>query len=214
VRGRQRSNGNEPFGAEGETLKGHRTGLGLGSGSAALLAVLAVGTHSTAGAAGAKGARDAAVERGRYLVTITGCNDCHTPFKMGPNGPEPDMARMLSGHPEGLRTPPPPKLAGPWLWVGTGTNTAFAGPWGVSYARNITPDELTGIGSWSQETFVKSMKSGRHMGVSRPIQPPMPWIWYSKMTDRDLQAIYAYLRTVPPIRNDAPDWEPPPGAKK
>jgi mono/diheme cytochrome c family protein len=193
-------------------VKSWNRGLLLGFGGAALFAALLIG--NSARAAAPKSDRGE-VERGRYLVTIMGCSDCHTPFKMGPNGPEPDMTRMLSGHPQGLHMPPAPKLPpGPWVWVGAGTNTAFAGPWGVSYARNLTPDELTGIGSWSEETFVKAMKTGRHMGVSRPIQPPMPWQWYAQLTDRDLKAIYVYLRTIPPIRNDAPDWQPPAEARK
>src|SRR5437870_2909027 len=82
--------------------------------------------------------------RGAYLVTIGGCNDCHTPLKMGPKGPEPDRDRMLSGHPQSLVMTPPPKQApnGPWMWSGAVTNTAFAGPWGISYARNLTPDKI------------------------------------------------------------------------
>src|SRR3954447_8402467 len=70
------------------------------------------------------------IARGQYLVTIGGCNDCHTPLKMGAKGPEPDMSRMLSGHPQHVPMPPAPKLPnGPWLWTGAATNTAFAGPW-------------------------------------------------------------------------------------
>jgi mono/diheme cytochrome c family protein len=154
------------------------------------------------------------VERGKYLVTVVGCNDCHTPLKMGATGPEPDMSRMLSGHPSDLVLPPPPKLPAdsPWGFVGTHTLTAFAGPWGISYAINLTPDENTGIGIWTEDMFVKAMKTGKHMGQSRTIMPPMPWPWYSKMTDEDLKAIYAYLRTVPPIVNQVPDYAPPPEA--
>jgi len=142
------------------------------------------------------------VERGKYLVTILGCNDCHRPYHMGPNGiPEPDMTKMLSGHPEGLKMPPAPKLPeGPWLWVGAATNTAFAGPWGVTYSINLTPDQNTGIGIWTEDMFVRAIKSGKHMGTSRMIQPPMPWPWYNKMTDEDLKSIYAYLRTIPAWR--------------
>jgi hypothetical protein len=144
------------------------------------------------------------IERGRYLVTIGGCNDCHTPMKFGPAGPEPDMDRLLSGHPEGLEMGPPPVTQGnPW-WLASNL-TAWAGPWGISYSFNITPDSLTGIGSWSEETFVKAMRTGRHMGVSRPILPPMPWQSIGKMTDSDLSAMYAYLRSVPPLRNKVPD---------
>jgi type II secretory pathway pseudopilin PulG len=153
------------------------------------------------------------VKRGAYLVTIGGCNDCHTPFKMGPNGPEPDMSRELSGHPESVVMPPAPKLPrGPWLWSGAATNTAFAGPWGVSFARNLTPERLTGIGIWNEETFIRTIRTGRHWGVSRPILPPMPWFNYAKMTDEDLKSVYAYLRTIKPIKNQVPDaiLAPPP----
>ncbi len=164
-----------------------------------------------AAAEAAKPAADA-VARGEYLVTIGSCNDCHTPFKMGANGPEPDMARMLSGHPEGMELPPPPPPSGPWIWTGAATNTAFAGPWGISYSSNITPDENTGLGIWTEEMFVKAMRTGKHFGQSRPILPPMPWNWIGKMTDDDLKAVYAYLRTVPPVTNHVPDPTPPPEA--
>lgn len=150
--------------------------------------------------------QQARVQRGQYLVTIGGCNDCHTPFKMGPKGPEPDMSRALSGHPESFPMPQPPKMGdGKWLWAGAATNTAFAGPWGVSFARNLTPDRLTGIGIWNEEMFMQTIRTGRHWGVSRPILPPMPWFNYAKMSDEDLRSVYAYLRTVKPVKNQVPD---------
>ncbi|MGH9324763.1 MAG: c-type cytochrome [Vicinamibacteria bacterium] len=152
---------------------------------------------------------DDAVSRGEYLVTITACGDCHTPFKMGPQGPEPDNTRMLSGHPEGATMARAPELPEPWLWLGAATNTAFAGPWGVTYAINLTPEEVTGIGIWTEEMFANAMRTGKHMGTSRTIMPPMPWPSYSKMTDEDLKAVYAYLRSIPPLRNQSPDYEPP-----
>src|SRR5262245_33382979 len=83
--------------------------------------------------------------RGEYLVRVVGCSDCHTPMKMGPQGPEPDMSRFLSGHPEHVGPLPAAQAQGPWLWAGAATNTAFAGPWGVSYAANLTPDQNTGL---------------------------------------------------------------------
>lgn len=152
------------------------------------------------------------VERGRYLVVLTGCSDCHTPMTMGENGPEPDMARFLSGHPEGLELPPAPTLEGAWMWVGSGSNTAFAGPWGTSYAFNLTPDENTGLGIWTEEMFVAALRTGKHMGQSRPIMPPMPWPALAQATDDDLKAIYAYLRSVPPIANRVPEYQPPAAA--
>jgi mono/diheme cytochrome c family protein len=147
--------------------------------------------------------------RGRYLVTIGVCNDCHTPLTMGANGPEPDMARMLSGHPQELEMPTPPALgSGPWAWVGAATNTAFAGPWGTSYAPNLTPDENTGIGIWTKDIFISTLRGGRHWGVARPILPPMPWQNYREMSDEDLDAVWTYLRSIPPVHNRVPDSQP------
>jgi hypothetical protein len=149
------------------------------------------------------------VAGGRYLVTVVGCNDCHTPMKMGKTGPEPDMTRMLSGHPEGMKLPPPPKLEAPWGLTGTSTLTAWAGPWGISYAMNLTPDDTTGMGIWTEDMFIRAMRSGKHMGTSRTILPPMPWPWYGKMRDEELKAIFAYLKSIPPIKNRVPDPTPP-----
>ena len=145
------------------------------------------------------------VERGRYLVTAMACNDCHTPLKMTDRGPEPDMSRMLSGHPEAMKMPAPPKLPeGPWLWLGGATNTAFSGPWGVSYAFNLTPDQNTGLGIWTEDMFIRAIRTGRHMGTSRQIMPPMPWPAFRNLNDADLKSIYAYLRTIPAVRNQVP----------
>ncbi len=110
----------------------------------------------------------AQILRGKYLLETGGCGDCHTPLKMGKNGPEPDVARLLSGHPEALVMPPVPKLpAGPWLVVSSATNTAWAGPWGVSFAANLTPDVDTGIGRWNSKQFADTMRLGKHHGVGR-----------------------------------------------
>lgn len=161
----------------------------------------------------AKGAGSAVVARGQYLVTAMGCNDCHTPWKMGEEGqPVPDMSRMLSGHPAGMPAPPPPKPEGPWIVSGSATMTAWAGPWGISYSPNLTPHETTGLGIWTEEMFIQALRSGKHMGQSRPIMPPMPWMWYGKLNDEDLKAVYAYLRSIPPIENLVPDYMPPAGA--
>lgn len=153
-------------------------------------------------------------QRGEYLVKIGGCNDCHTPFKMGPRGPEPDTTRLLSGHPSELVMPPAPALPAPWMWAGAATNTAFVGPWGVTYAANLTPEENTGMKVWTEEMFVSAMRTGKHMGVSRPIMPPMPWQAVAAMTDSDLKAVYEYLRSIPPIKNEVPAYAPPEIAEK
>src|SRR5499427_2134670 len=144
--------------------------------------------------------------RGKYLVNGIGCNDCHTPLKMGANGPEPDMTRFLSGHPEQMGALPAAKPQGPWLWAGAATNTAFTGPWGVSYAANLTPDQNTGLGIWTEDMFVRAMRTGRHMGTSREILPPMPWPAFRNASDSDLKAIYAYLRSIPAIKNQVPTY--------
>jgi hypothetical protein len=147
----------------------------------------------------------ARVDRGAYLVRIMGCNDCHTPWKMGARGPEPDMTRALSGHPADMVMPPAPTLPeGPWVWVGGATNTAFAGPWGVSFSANLTPDPETGLGKWTQETFMTALRTGRHEGKGRPILPPMPWPMYGQANDDDLGAIFAYLQSLPPTKNRVP----------
>jgi Cytochrome c len=146
------------------------------------------------------------VARGKYLVNTSGCHDCHTPFKMGEKGPEWDMSRMLSGHPQDLQMPPAPKLPeGPWLVVSAATNTAHAGPWGVSFTANLTPDADTGIGDWTFQNFKDTIRTGRHLGRGRAILPPMPIPVYSQMVDRDLEAIYSYLRTIPPVKNKVPE---------
>ena len=149
------------------------------------------------------------VARGKYLVTTSGCNDCHTPWKMGSAGPEPDMSRMLSGHPEKLDLPAPPPPAGPWIVAAAATNTAWSGPWGVSFTANLTPDPETGLGKWTLRNFRDTIRTGRHMGRGRPILPPMPIPMYKHFTDEDLEAIYSYLRTIPPVQNRVPEPLPP-----
>ena len=161
-------------------------------------------------AAADRAERKERVERGRYLVETGGCGDCHTPWKTGPRGPEPDTARLLSGHPESLRMPPPPRLpAGPWAVVASATNTAWSGPWGVSFTANLTPDEETGLGLWTARQFADTMRTGRHLGIGRPVLPPMPIPAYRHFRDEDLQAMFAYLRSLPPIRNRVPAPLPP-----
>jgi len=148
--------------------------------------------------------------RGRYLVDTGGCGDCHTPLKVGKNGPEPDVTRLLSGHPEALKMPPAPKLpAGPWLVTVAATNTAWAGPWGVSFTANLTPDVGTGLGGWSAKQFADTMRTGKHLGVGREILPPMPIPAYKNFNDVDLEAIFAYLQSIPAVKNRVPTPVPP-----
>jgi len=154
------------------------------------------------------------VARGKYLVTVAGCNDCHTPWKMGARGPEPDMSRMLSGHPQDANLPPPPKLPeGPWVVTAAATNTAWSGPWGVSYTANLTPDPETGLGKWTQRNFTDTIRTGRHMGRGRQILPPMPIPMYKNFTDADLEAIFSYLQMIPAVSNRVPEPVAPAAAK-
>lgn len=145
-----------------------------------------------------------AVERGRYLVTVQDCNGCHTPFNA--KG-EPDMTRMLSGHPQNVMVAAAPRLPlqGGWNVAINETNTAWAGPWGVSFTSNLTPDRVTGIGAWTEQLFIASIRNGKKSGTGRELLPPMPWRMYAKLSDDDLKAIYAYLRTVPAISNRVPN---------
>jgi mono/diheme cytochrome c family protein len=182
------------------------------AGAATLVAALTASACSESQAQASQGSDGARIARGKYLVTVGGCNDCHTPLKMGPKGPEPDMTRMLSGHPEQFVIAAPAKMPSEqWMVASAPTNTAHSGPWGVSFTANLTPDENTGLGIWTEEMFIKALRTGRHMGASREILPPMPWFNYGQMTDEDLKAVYAYLRSIPAIHNRVPDPLPPAG---
>jgi len=146
------------------------------------------------------------VDRGRMLVIGGGCHDCHTPKKLGPNGPEADMDRMLMGHPqdEAVTAPFKTPAGSPYEIHINGNLTAWSGPWGVSYAANLTPDENTGIGIWTDDMFVNALQKGKHMGAGRLILPPMPWNWYGQLPPDDLKAILAYLKSIKPIANRVP----------
>jgi mono/diheme cytochrome c family protein len=125
------------------------------------------------------------VERGMYLVSVASCNDCHTPGGMYG---APDTTRLLSGSEVGWR-----------------------GPWGVSYPRNLTPDQETGIGSWSEDDIVNTIRTG-HRPDGSALLPPMPWPNFVHMTDDDAHAIAAYLKSLPPVSHKVPDVVPPDGS--
>jgi mono/diheme cytochrome c family protein len=175
-----------------------------------VLLVVAVAGASVLFGDGDARASQSPAERGRYLVSVLGCVDCHSPWKMGPQGPMPDPDRFLSGHPESLViTSPPPTPALPWTTTAAATNTAWAGPWGVSFTANLTPDPETGLGRWTAENFRAAIRTGRHLGKGRPVLPPMPIQVYRNLTDEDLGAVFSYLRTIPPIHNRVPEPLPP-----
>ncbi|HMK37704.1 MAG TPA: c-type cytochrome [Bacteroidota bacterium] len=155
------------------------------------------------------------IARGKYLVTLGSCNDCHSPKVMTPKGPVVDESRPLSGSPAGIPVPEiPPGVLGPDKWGALGSNdlTAWAGPWGVSFSRNLTPDKETGLGSWNEAMFIKALRTGKDMGEGRPILPPMPWDMINQATDSDLKAIFAYLQSLKPVKNAVHDPIPPPAA--
>jgi len=152
------------------------------------------------------------IQRGAYLVHYGGCNDCHTPKVYGPYGPSEDTTRILSGHPSNeVITAVPTEFLGPgkWMAVTNGHLTAWAGPWGISFTKNLTPDEPTGIGTWTEEIFIKAMRTGKQMGHGRTLLPPMPWFNVAALTDEDLKSVFAYLKSLKPIRNQVPEPVPP-----
>jgi mono/diheme cytochrome c family protein len=151
------------------------------------------------------------IKKGAYLVNLGGCNDCHSPKIMTPMGPVPDTTKLLSGHPENESLLPfDVSLVQPGKWYLSGADlTSWVGPWGVSFPANLTPDGPTGIGTWTEEIFIKALRTGKHLGVGRPILPPMPWQAIGQSTDEDLKAIFAYLKSLPPVHNKVPDPLPP-----
>jgi mono/diheme cytochrome c family protein len=146
------------------------------------------------------------VAKGKYIVTVSGCNDCHSPKIMTPQGPEPDPSRLLSGHIQTEALPKLEKDAGKDGWVRFNMNlTAAAGPWGVSFAANLTPHD-TGIGNWTFTQFRTAIQKGKYKGLenSRMLLPPMPWQAYQNIKEEDLKAIFAYLKSLPPVDNLVP----------
>jgi hypothetical protein len=120
------------------------------------------------------------------------------------------MTRALSGHPQQFPIKEQNKFTSDrWGYAGAATNTAFSGPWGVSFAANLTPDVHTGTGIWTFDIFKNTIRNGRHWGVGRPLNPPMPWFNYREMTDQDLAAVFAYTRTLKPISNKVQEPLPP-----
>ncbi len=166
----------------------------------------APGVSFAAGHEAADG-KKATIARGQYLVMLGGCNDCHSPKKMTPTGPALDEQRLLSGHVAGEKIPEAPmNIIGPDKWGAVTNNnlTAWVGPWGTSYAVNLTPDRETGTGTWNEDFFIKILRTGKFMGSGRGILPPMPWYDYAKLTDADLKAIFAYFMSLRPINNLVP----------
>lgn len=157
------------------------------------------------------GGFESQVKWGEHLVAIIGCNDCHTTKKMGPAGPEPDLSLLLSGHPSAMPNLDinRKELESKGL-MATADLTEFVGPWGISYASNITSDS-TGIGNWKEDQFIYCLRNGKWMGLpdARTLLPPMPWQNFAQMTDDELKAMFAYLKSTKPIHNIVPMPQPP-----
>lgn len=146
------------------------------------------------------------VKRGGYLVSVMGCEDCHSPKKMGPNGPELEPELRLSGYPSSKPLPPVDSnvIKKGWVLL-TDDLTAGVGPWGVSYAANITSDE-TGIGNWTEDQFRKALTEGKWKGMDngRTLLPPMPWQSFSNLAPEDVKAIFLFLKSTKPVKNIEP----------
>jgi mono/diheme cytochrome c family protein len=146
------------------------------------------------------------VKRGEYLVSIIGCDDCHSPKRMGPMGPELIPELRLSGYPSSkpIQKADSNVVKQGWMLMGADL-TSSVGPWGMSFAGNLTSD-ATGIGNWTEENFIRSLRQGKYKGLenSRPLLPPMPWFNFKNMTDDDLKSIFAFLKTTKPVENVVP----------
>jgi hypothetical protein len=155
--------------------------------------------------------KDSLISRGDYLVNTMGCDDCHTPKKMGTRGPEPDMEQRFAGFPVNsqLGKADSNVLKNGWILFNMDLTVAV-GPWGTSYAANISSD-ATGIGNWTEQQFINCIRNGKNKGIDegRALLPPMPWPNYSKLNDTDLKAIFAYLKTSKPVANLVPGPKPP-----
>jgi cytochrome c553 len=147
------------------------------------------------------------VDRGKYLVNITGCHDCHSPKSQGMT---PDPARLLSGRPSTTKIPTKPDGE-----VHASLDlTAWFGPWGQTVASNLTPDPATGMPAkgYNEKTFLATMRSGKKPNGTA-VNPPMPIDVYQNLTDDDLRSIWAYLVTLKPIRNAVLAGTEPPAKK-
>jgi cytochrome c len=127
-----------------------------------------------------------------------------------------DTSKLLSGHPENVPAPSwsPEDIERYGVMAATNGSLTWAGPWGVSFATNLTPDKGTGIGEWTEEPFIRMARTGKHQGQpnGRAVLPPMPWESLNGLTDEDLKAVWAYLKSLPAVKDQVPFPLPPPGA--
>jgi hypothetical protein len=149
---------------------------------------------------------DSLVKRGSYLVTTMLCDDCHSPKRMGPQGPELIPERRLSGFIQTNKIPTvnTAEIRKGWVMFNEDL-TAAVGPWGVSFAANLTSD-ASGIGNWSFDQFKTAIRDGKAKGLNanRSLLPPMPWTNIRNANDEDLKAIFTFLKSTKPVRNIIP----------
>ena len=130
---------------------------------------------------------------------------------MTDHGPVPDPKHLLSGHPaeEKLIPVKDKSILKNYVLFNQSLTTA-TGPWGTSFSANLTPDE-TGLGEWNFGQFEKAMREGKYKGLDngRMLLPPMPWPGFSKLSNQDLHAIWAYLQSIPAVKNEVPAPIPP-----
>lgn len=153
-----------------------------------------------------KMSREELIKRGEYLANTMGCHDCHSPKKMGEQGPELIPELLLSGFQANNELPEISTDALEKGWVLMNQDlTGFAGPWGISYAANLTSDD-TGIGSWSYEQFKTALTQGKFKGLenSRMLLPPMPWQNFKDMKEDEIQALFEFLKSTQPVENIVP----------
>jgi len=155
--------------------------------------------------------QDSLIKRGSYLVSSIGCDDCHSPKIFTDHGFEIEMEHRFSGHMSGKshlgRANTSVFKDGYVLFAND--LTSAVGPWGQSYAANISSD-ATGIGNWTEEQFFIAIREGKSKGIreNRPLLPPMPWFVYRNMNDFDLKAIFAFLKSTKPVENRVPGPKP------
>ena len=150
--------------------------------------------------------KDSLIKRGAYLVNAVGCDDCHSPKIFTPTGFEIDMEHRFGGHPakSTLGKANTGVIKDGYMLFALDLTSAV-GPWGQSYAANISSDE-TGIGNWTEEQFFRALREGKSKGLkeSRPLLPPMPWFVYRNFSDTDIRAIFAFLKSTKPVENRVP----------
>jgi hypothetical protein len=157
------------------------------------------------------GGFESQVKWGEHILLVSACHDCHTPKKMTPQGPVENMDLALAGHMAGSPIPDVNRkeMQDKGLVV-TGDLTSWVGPWGISFTANLTSDS-TGIGMWKEDQFILAIREGKFKGMAtgRALLPPMPWHMYKHMTDDELKALFAYLKSTKPIKNVVPPPVPP-----